>query len=327
MSRFRRGEDREELLADIAELYFEHARTQDEISQLVGVTRSAISRMLTEARQNGIVEIRVNRPLRYDEELEAALRRRFDLTTVRVLIAPGHLPSDSLRNRLGKAAAKVLADFLIPNISLGLPWGTTIAATIEAVEVREPLPSKVVQLVGVLGSRSHAYNTQALVQRLAHKLGGEGIYMYTPALVDNAAMAQALQNNQNVSQALEAGKHCRVALLGIGTTDPQYSSLYQGGHISREMLDDMRAAGAVGDVSAHHFDIEGRPLDLEFHRRLVGITRDDLLAIPTRLAVAGGEAKAPAILGALRGAYVNALVTDSCAAEAVLGLDEAGARG
>ncbi len=325
MSRYLRSKEREELLADTAELYFEQARTQDEISQLVGVTRSAISRMLREARQKGIVEIRINRPLRYDDELEAALQRRFDLITARVLLTPQRQSSDNLRSRLGKAAAKVLVETLRPNTSLGLPWGTTIAAAIEAVEVPEPLRVSVVQLVGVLGSKTHAYNAQALVEQLARRLGGEGFYLYAPLIVESAATAQALYNNQNVRQALEAAKGCEVALLGIGTTDPEYSSMYLSGHVSREVLDDMRAAGAVGDVSAHHFDIEGRPLDLEFHQRLVGITRDDLIAIPTRLAVAGGKAKAPAILGALRGSYVNALVTDSCTAELILTLDQGGA--
>ena len=70
--------DREELLADIAEMYYQEGKTQAEISTKVGMTRSAISRMLTEARQKGIVEIHVHRPLRYDTDLEQTLRSRFN---------------------------------------------------------------------------------------------------------------------------------------------------------------------------------------------------------------------------------------------------------
>ncbi len=40
--------------------------------------------------------------------------------------------------------------------------------------------------------------------------------------------------------------------------------------------------------------------------------------------VAGGEAKAEAILGALRGGYVNVLVTDDATARKVLALDQMG---
>ena len=113
-----------------------------------------------------------------------------------------------------------------------------------------------------------------------------------------------------------------MALLGIGSTEPEQCSLFQGGHITRQALEELRQADAVGDVSGHHFNIEGKPLNLEFHDRLVGIALDDLLAIPLRLGVAGGEVKAPAILGALRGSYVNLLVTDSPTAARVLQLDE-----
>ncbi len=81
-------------------------------------------------------------------------------------------------------------------------------------------------------------------------------------------------------------------------------------------------AGAVGDVSGRHFDINGKEAKCDFHGRLVGIARKDLLAIPTRLGVAGDVAKAQAVLGALRGGYVNMLVTDSDTAAVVMALDD-----
>ena len=101
-----------------------------------------------------------------------------------------------------------------------------------------------------------------------------------------------------------------------------FSSLYQGGHISRSVLKNLVDCGAVGDVSGRHFDINGEVANTEFHDRLVGIAGNDLLAIPIRLGVAGNVAKARAILGALRGGYVNMLVTDSNTAEQLLLLDD-----
>jgi DNA-binding transcriptional regulator LsrR (DeoR family) len=131
-----------------------------------------------------------------------------------------------------------------------------------------------------------------------------------------------LLNTQNVREAITVGKQCDLALLGIGTTRADFCSLYLGGHISLEELNSLQAAGAIGDVCAHHFTAEGYACNLEFHKRLVGIAYEDLLTIPTRLGVAGHVAKAPAILGALRGGYVNLLVTDSQAAALVLEMAE-----
>lgn len=323
MFKHRRGEDREELLADVAEMYYDEGRTQDEIAATLGMTRSAISRMLSEARQKGIVEIHVRRPLRMDAQLESALVQRFGLRSAHVLIWKKPGSYEELRSRLGVVAAQVLTSLIAPDMVIGLPWGRTVSATIDALSVPEPVAVKVVQLVGVLGSGSHAYNAQALVERLARKLGGEGVYLYTPFIVDSEATVRALLNNQHIRQAIETGKRCNIALLGVGTTDPQYSSLYQGGHISLDQLEALRQAGAVGDVSGHHFDIYGRMPDIAFHSYLVGIARDDLLMIPIRLGVAGGDAKVRPILGALRGGYVNVLVTDGGTAAQVLALDEA----
>lgn len=324
MTKTGRSDDREELLADVAEMYYEQGLTQEEIASAIGMTRSAVSRMLTEARQKGVVDIRVHRPLRFDDKLEKALAGHFGLQGAHVIAwnKEGHY--DDLRVRLGKAAAQVLADLLTPGTVLGVAWGTTVSATIEALEVKEPVAVKVVQLVGVLGSGSHVFNAQALVEHLAQKVGGEGIYLYTPFIVESEDMVRSLMTNRAIREAIAVGKQCRIALLGIGTTDPQYCSLYQGGHISRETLDTLCEAGAVGDVNGYHFDIDGRASDFDLHNRLVGIARNDLFAIPTRLGVAGGIVKAQAIRGALRGGYVNLLVTDSVTATLVMDYDSAG---
>jgi DNA-binding transcriptional regulator LsrR (DeoR family) len=318
VNKYRRGEDREELLADVAEMYYEQNQTQSEIAQEIGMTRSAISRMLTEAQERGIVDIRIQRPLRFDEDLAQALVARFRLKGAHVLVWKNQHNLDLLRKRLGEAAAGVLKKQLLPGITLGIAWGTTVSATIEALQVDEPLSIKVVQLVGVLGSTSHVYNAQALVEMMAQKVRGEAVYLYTPFIVESADTVRALMNTYHVHEAIELGKRCDIALLGIGTTIPEHSSLYLGGHISLKDLQTLRQVGAVGDVSGHHYDILGCLPAIDFHERLVGIAREDLLAIPVRLGVSGGRHKAEAILGALRGGYINTLVTDSATAALVL---------
>ena len=319
MSKYQRGDERDELLADVAEMYYVEELTQAEISRAIDMTRSAVSRMLTEARNKRIVEINVRRPLHFDAGLEAALQERFDLQGAHVLAGKGGADYDKLRRLLGQTAAGALKELLRPQMSCGVAWGTTVSATIEALEVPDPVPMRIVQLVGVLRSNSHAFNAQALVEIMARKLGGEGTYLYSPFIVENAATARSIRNITDVRETLDAGKRCDIALMGIGTVlDPAFSSLYQGGHVALEALEELRRGGAVGDVGGVHIDINGNAAGGDFGDRLVGIAGPDLLAIPTRLAVAGGVAKAEAILGALRGGYVNLLVTDSETAEAVL---------
>lgn len=310
-------QDRASLLADVAEMYYLEQKNQAEIAKDVGVTRSMISRMLTEARESGIVEIRIQRPLHSDSDLEAMLKERFNLKDVFVVIT-SHRGGERLSSALGSAGAYTLAQYLAPNKILGLAWGTSISATVDALEVPEPLPMKVVQLVGAMGARSMKYDGHDLVLRIAEKLGGEAYYLNAPYLCQSAEIAQSLLATKSVRETMSVAKKADLALLGIGTTALDYSSFYLAGYVTRRELDELRKAGAVGDVSGLHFDINGQPAANEFSERLVSIRRDDLLSIPVRLGVAGGEGKAEAILGALRSRYVNVLVIDNVTARKVL---------
>ncbi len=322
MSKYQRGEERDELLADVAEMYYLEELTQAEISQAIDMTRSAVSRLLTEARKKRIVEINVRRLLHFDAGLEAALKERFDLQGTHVLATQRGVDYDKLRRQLGQTAAGALKDLLRPQMTCGVAWGTTVSATIEALDVPDPVPMQIVQLVGVLRSNSHAFNAQALVEIMARKLGAEGIYLYSPFIVENSATAHSIRSITDVRKTLDAGTRCDIVLMGIGTVlNPDFSSLYQGGHITLDTLEQLRQSSAVGDVGGVHIDINGNAAGGDINDCMVGITGSDLLAIPTRLAVAGGVAKAEAILGALRGGYVNFLVTDSETAEVVLGRD------
>ncbi len=322
MAKANKRSDREELLADIAEYYYIGGKTQAEISKTVGMTRSAISRLLTEARQKGVVEINIRRPLRFESELETAMMERFGLVHAHVVSCQPEHRYDVVLNRLGRAGARVLADYMASNTVFGIAWGSTVKEVIESFQPMELDNVTVVQLVGVLGSTRNAYSGQALVDRMAQKVNGEGIYLYTPFIVESEETARVLLNDQSVQTAVAAGRKCEIALLGVGSTDPEYCSLYQGGHMSKKDLDILVKAGAVGDVGSHYFKIDGKIADVEFNKRMVGIAKDDLMKIPTRLVVGGGVKKAHALLGGARGGYFNVLITDSQTAELMLTLDE-----
>ncbi len=312
-------QNRASQLADVAEMYYLEEKNQAAIAKTIGVTRSMVSRMLTEARESGIVEIRIQRPLQLDSDLESDLKEKFGLKDVFVVVT-SHTSGERLTRTLGSAGAKMLARYLAPEKILGLAWGTSISATVDAFEVTEPMPLKVVQLVGAMGAHNMKYDGHDLVARITEKLGGDAYYLNAPYLCQSAEMAKSLLETKSIRETISVGKKTDIALLGIGTTSPDHSSFYLAGYITRRELDDLRKAGAIGDVCGLHFDINGQPASDDFSERLVSIRRQDLLSIAMRLGVAGGEGKSEAILGALRSKYVNVLVIDSMTARKVLQL-------
>ncbi|MCJ7733437.1 MAG: sugar-binding transcriptional regulator [Anaerolineales bacterium] len=312
--------ERDELLAYVAEKYYLEDHKQTEIAEMIGLTRSAVSRMLTEARDKGIVEIVVHHPFQYDHKLEEKLQRQLGLKHIAVVDFNNQPSYDTLRKQLGKAGSRLLANLIKPGSQIGVAWGTTVQATIEAFEAN-PIPNaKVVQLVGVLGSTRHSYSAQTLVENLAQKVGGEGIYLYSPFIVENERTAASLMEDPSVEKAISIGKESDIALVGIGTTKPEFCSLFRGDHISSQELATIQSAKAVGDVCALYFNITGELVLVDFHQRRVGVSLENLKNIGTRVGVAGNPEKAEAILGAVCGGFINALVTDNLTALRVLDL-------
>ena len=313
--------ERTSILANVAEMYYWEGKTQDEIAAIIGVTRSMVSRLLTEAREKGIIEVRIHRPLLYDYSLEEELGERFDLLSVCVVEITSPREGQLLKY-LGKAGAEMLVNYLTPDKILGLAWGTTISAVIDEIEPKMSLPIKIVQLVGALGARNNQYDGHGLVQRLIEKVGGEGYFLNAPFICPTPEIAASLQETPGVRETVAMRRKVNLTLAGVGSTSPKFSSFYLAGYVPLEELNQLIDAGAVGDVCGLQFDIKGNEICDEFCKRLVTITREDLHAIPIRLGVAGGPGKTEPILGALRGKYINALTTDNLTARRLLDLDD-----
>ena len=305
------------LLADVAEMYYLEGKDQSNIALRVGVTRSMVSRMLTEAKQLGIVEIRVIRPIRSDPELEQAIKNKFDIENVNVVSIEDSKP-ERLLKFLGRAAAEVLKKQLQPDKAIGVAWGTTVSATIEAFQaIREP-SIKVVQLVGAQGARVVEYDGHMIVKQLAEKLGGEGYYINAPYLCQTPEIAQSLRETRGIKETIDMGKEVKIALLGIGTTRTEYSSFYLSGLLSEEEIEVIRKNGVVGDIASNYFKLDGTPYKDDILDRIITIRLDDLKRIPVRIGIAGGSAKVNAIIGALNSKLINYLVTDSLTAMTIM---------
>lgn len=311
-----RFNERTDLLADVAEMYFLQGKNQSEIAKSVGMTRSNVSRILTEARQSGIVQIQINRPLKENSILAQQLIDRFQLVDARIIEVD---QTQHLLTRLGQMGGKTLTDYLKPGWIVGTSWGTAINATVDELELSSPLSNlKAIQLLGALGARIKDYDAHSIVRRLEEKLNAEGIYLNAPFLVENQAVAQSLLSNKSVRETLSFGKKTDLALFGVGSSELSHCSYYLADYVSRKEIQSIRESGAIGDVCGRFYNLDGEMCALDFQQRLIGISLADLLAIPIRIGVAGGTPKVEPIIGALRGGLINVLVSDEATVQQVL---------
>jgi deoxyribonucleoside regulator len=129
-------------------------------------------------------------------------------------------------------------------------------------------------------------------------------------VVDNPSTAKALVQNQNIREVMQLGKKCDLAVVGIGTQQKSDVSFQTQSYIPKESLKSLLGLGAVGNVCARFFNVNGDYLRTELDERIIGITVEDLIKIPIRLGIGAGPQKIDALQGALLGGFVNVLVTD-----------------
>ncbi len=313
--------ERRRLLAHIAGLYYEQGLSQEEIAHIVKFSRSAVSRMLAEARECGVVEIRVHHPIIRSFSLEEALISRFEtLQTAQVSRCTSMSYSQALRH-LGAQAAQYLEGLVDDGITLGVSWGTAVYEVVNALHPPVHYPNlTVIQLIGALNSNNPEIDGPELARRIAWNYGGRYQLLPAPLIVGSSATRDALMDDRRVRQVLERAQHAEIALVGIGTVDPEMSSLVRAGFLTTHELSQIAARGAVGDVCGIHFDADGSILDIPINQRVVGIRPGDLKRIPIVIGVATGRSKTKAVLGALRAGLVNALFTDEATAHDVVAM-------
>lgn len=312
--------ERHQLLADIAEWYYIDGMSQQDIARRVDLSRPSISRLLLDAREAGIVEIKVHRPIPTVLELERELESRFSLQRARVLERRTATDEDALRI-LGRLGVSVLNNVLEDGMIFGLSWGTTVHAVIEALSPRRLPDVKVVQLIGGVGAPYRSIDASEQCRRAAQMFGAQHYYLNAPMRVEQPEIAAALREDHSIREVLELAQGTDVALVGIGALIPEVSTQYHSGYISYDDLRSLDKLGAVGTVCASNYDIAGRHINAPWLEDCtIGVRWENLQQFGTVIAVALGRRKAPAVLGGLRSGVIDILITDDLTVEEMLKL-------
>jgi DNA-binding transcriptional regulator LsrR (DeoR family) len=299
------------VLVRVSRLYYEAGETQEHIAAILGVTRPQVSKLLKQARERGVVEIRIVDEDEHAEAVGLRLRERFGLREVRVAptIAGNEVAS---RRRLGSLAADALRAVVRDGQVIGIGGGSSVSATAEALEpLTPPIDATVVPLCG--GFWVSAAGPEPF-RRIAEALGATPRALLAPGVLETAATRDALWSDPGIGAIRELWDRLDVALVGIGA--PSWSEATVG----REAMAELVAGQAVGEVLIAPIDATGQFVAPRFRSRTIGYDAARLGRLPTSIGVAAGPAKVRPILAVLRQRLVNVLVTDVATAAAVLEL-------
>ena len=287
------------MLGRIAKLYYEYNYTHQQIADLLGWNRVKVTRALAEAKQQGIVRITVlsDDPIFVDEE--RALCDRYGLD--HAWVAP---PA------VGDRASDM-------QIAVGV--SETLAAIAGAVKPSEMRPSTTfVPLQGTNPGLVTPPTPSNIAAAFAAAYGGRAHALAAPVFTGSTEMLRVLRGDPSVREAFATALSSDVALVGIGGTADR-SSIILRADLTEEDAEELRQAGAVGDINARFFDAEGRPVETDRTSLVLCPALSEFRRIPVRVAAAAGISKIDAIRGALKGGLVTSLITDELTARQLLG--------
>jgi lsr operon transcriptional repressor len=297
-----------QLLARVAALYYEHELTHAEIGKLLGLSRIKITRLLGEARESGIVTITVATETGPFAELERSLAAAYQLS--QIWVVPTCPDQETLIRSLGKVAAKALKLVVGDGTKVAVGFSKSVGAISRYLRNDRVTDVQFIALVGSQPGISASYsNTHTSIEMLARAMGGDTRHVPAPIMAGDEVIAKAMLADPSISRTMELAREADVLIVGVGSLDPN-QSLITNGQISSAEFEQLKEAGAVGDISARFFDANGNPIDSSVDRRVIGLSLKDFSGIPTRIGVAAGIEKRAAIYSSIRAGYVNQLVTD-----------------
>ena len=310
---------REAVVIRASDLYYRQNLSQTDISNLLGCSNATVSRLLSEARESGIVEVIIHRPVENVPDLALQLRSEFGLRDAVVVPNEGSVSTDL--HSVGQAAASFLMSVLNDGSKLGITWGYTLHYMIKSLPSIELSGVEVIQLSGSLGQGDPNVDGPQLALRLAEKIGGICRLVPAPALVNDEATRESLIQQPQIKHVLSMAKNCDIVIQGIGTLEDEQSSLERAGYLSKKDRHAALKAGAIGHVFARLINKQGREVG-DFSKRIVGISLDAMKNAEWSIGISASVKKAPAILGALRGRYFNTMIMEEASAREILRLNE-----
>ncbi len=142
---------------------------------------------------------------------------------------------------------------------LAITPGTTVQAVAKSIEASRPYQVVVVPILGAIQGQIES-DMNYLATTLGERLGAKSYQLHAPAFVDTKEHCDTLRSMGPVKEILDIARHANIALLGVGTVDPDVSRFVQFTALSADDLKQIaEGCGGVGEIGAYVYDIEGQP--------------------------------------------------------------------
>ena len=297
------------LMSEVATLYYKKNMTQQEIAETLHLSRQTVSKLLSDAIDEKIVEIIIHDPEEDCKELEERICAAFGIRGCVVCSVSG---KKELTNRLMTVLAAV--DYILPVLLKGghkiaVSWGRTIQEFINTLPETSTSGNTVFPLFGATDNQNDYFASNELARKMADKLDATLKCAWFPYLTESQEECALIKQLSYYKTMQEMWDGADLAILGIGNTEilDIFGKTFGYSDIHSQ---------AIGDVATHFFDKSGGFINL--YRNTLCASVDNIKNAKESIAIACGKEKAEAIAGALRTKMIDTLITDEYTARRVL---------
>ena len=305
--------DKLDQAARIAWLYYVAGKTQQQIAATLHISRQTAQRLLGVAVERNLVNVTLSHRISSCAALEEALRSHYKLQLCEVVPFDAD-DLDSLQAKIAITGARVMEHFLSSEQPIigALGTGQTLKSVISRLPVLRRPQHRFVNLVGTF-ARDGSSNLYDVALSMAEKTGSHYYLLPAPLLVSSVKERISWCDHDLYKTVARIAAKADVTFIGIGHIAPG-CPLERDGYISRHEVERLQQAGAIGETSGWAWDSSGTLIDLPaYNAKLTSILPPHHSKNPV-IAFAGGKYKWEAVRAALRGRWINGLVTDeSCA--------------
>lgn len=297
----------EMLTVKAAWYYYMENYTQQTISDLLGISRTKVVNLLERARQSGVIQFSIRQDGSRRIKLEQELVARFGLSDV-LTFPVGRTPTEA-DNSLAQAAAMYILHHLKDGTFINMGYGGTTRRILNRLAMMVEKPLNVVSLTG--GVNYYLPNAYSNVFNAKLWL------IPSPLVLSSRETLQSLRQEPSVQEIYRMIPLSSMSVVGIGSMHDD-ATIIRNGIFSKNDFTVLRLQGAVGDVLSHFLDKDGNLISVSQEQRLMSTPLEELQKLENVIGVAGGPMKVEAILAALRGNYLDVLITDEETAQALL---------
>lgn len=294
----------ENLMIKIAWYYYMENLTQQAIADQLGISRMRVIKLLEKARQTGIVQFQISSTFDKRHAFETELINRYHLKDCYTV--PTNPNPAGVNGTIAKAASIYIANHITDHSYINFGYGDTSSKTI--AYLARTLESQVsyVSLTGGVSyylpnSDSNIFNARLYL-------------LPAPLIMSSVDMAKAIRKENTIREVSNMINLASMTIVGIGGMDEE-ATIVKSSILSHSDFLLLTMKGAVGDIICHFIDKDGNLVDTDIDSRLISVSLDTLHQLDNVIGVAAGAHKAAAILAALKGGYLDILITDESTAE------------